>query len=73
MTNLKPCPFCGTNNAIDQYIHVTTSEVDFVAYVECWQCEAQGPHVSTLRSQDAVAVNEAARKWNIREPEVDTL
>lgn len=49
---LKPCPFCGESEKIECY-------ADYgMAYVMCYNCEAEGPPLKT--GQEAIAA------WNKR-------
>lgn len=52
MPELKPCPFCGSDN-----VGISTIE-DRSHYGDCWACEAEGPWKAT--------VAEAIEAWNTR-------
>lgn len=52
-TELKPCPFCGSTNLV-----VDSSDM-YRWYVECWDCEADGP----FADDEGLAIE----AWNKRE------
>ena len=65
MTELLPCPFCGSLNASQEY-----DRSAFTLYFECSACFARGPAISTLSNdpRDAKARVLAAKdQWNMRE------
>lgn len=54
MTELKPCPFCGST-----YLQVVGSSGDDESYsVECWGCDASGGSCATKEA--------AIDEWNRR-------
>lgn len=54
MTNLKPCPFCGSTDLIEGDDYGS-------GYVVCLTCQANGPY------DDGLA-NAARDGWNTRQP-----
>ena len=57
MSWARPCPFCGGDQTTTWHIgHYIKPWV-----VECWDCNAQGPHAETEA--------EAVDKWNARAQE----
>lgn len=59
MTELKPCPFCGSDDVI------CVAGLDDEYYVECWDCSAKVESCNGM--EDAVA------GWNARAIDRDTL
>ena len=58
MTELKPCPFCGSEDTQGMMgVEDFTSDVEFC--VTCWDCYAVGP-------TSFVSLDEAMEKWNDR-------
>ncbi len=71
MSELLPCPFCGSRN-------VKMSGPDHWAYegrtarlVECSDCEAMGP-VEVDSESDEIAKELAAERWNTRHSPLET-
>lgn len=62
MSILKDCPFCGD-------IHARVVTRGKRTLVECRGCECRGPsHENLSDKQSTWNVNEAAARWNKREP-----
>lgn len=59
MTELKPCPFCGS----DQVGHATGTAYEQFLFVACHECEAQGPPTA-YEGKDCK--ERAAENWNRR-------
>ena len=59
MTELKPCPFCGSDDVI------CGAGLDDEYYVECWDCSAKVESCNGM--EDAVA------GWNARAIDRDEL
>lgn len=55
---LLPCPFCGSTRVGVFYSETTA--------VECRQCGAQGPQISTPVDADDLGAKLASQKWNER-------
>lgn len=62
MTELKPCPFCGSTRLIIErdYPQSNTPALD-KEWVECLKCSATGPYHRVSRTHQA-----AIRGWNKR-------
>ena len=58
MNNLKPCPFCGSNNLEDHYV-----------FIKCTDCGEEGPPSNNKRNDahaDFVDNENAIEYWNER-------
>lgn len=61
--NLNQCPFCGSHSA-----ELSTDRNESVLYVECSDCNAQGPRIFEWNYTDlAEAKSIAISKWNSRQ------
>ena len=58
MNELKPCPFCGSED-------VSCGRLEDIYYVECWDCSAS---VETYSG-----IDDALKKWNRRAIDRDEL
>jgi Lar family restriction alleviation protein len=58
MSELKPCPFCGSH---DVYLLRDGDKDELVGWVTCCDCEGSGPIVDTDITEENVAA-----KWNTR-------
>lgn len=55
---LKPCPFCGGNNIVEEAIVDEAPEEFYVCWMWCEDCACEGPGADTTE--------QAAEKWNER-------
>ena len=61
--NLNPCPFCGSHA-----VELTTEQDQDVIYLECSDCNAQGPRILSFNYADVAEANAIAiSKWNSRQ------
>lgn len=73
MTDLKPCPFCGSKNVNAEVFKETES---YDAFVECDECDARGPleirfwiGVEGTKEEREQAIAAAIEAWNKRAEE----
>lgn len=64
MTELKPCPWCGTVGH-DLFDLWDIFDAGHIAHVHCTRCGADGPSVYSETSADD-AIKMARQKWNRR-------
>lgn len=57
MRELKPCPFCGSDD-----LKVWATSIPYQSFVECRKCCCIGP--------DCVTTDEAIAAWNRRAPQL---
>lgn len=72
--DLKPCPFCGSNNLGEDTV-VSARESRGVYYltccIECLNCGAEGPNVEINDGPSPVRYDMVRKAWNTRNRDED--
>lgn len=64
MTELKPCPFCGSKDI--KFAVFDAEDGGTIACMMCKICEACGPTVDTRPDEGEAEYNDAVSAWNKR-------